>query len=128
MNLVRVHRVAADGRDVLRAEGLELPVPARSEKLPGELIVGFRPEDIRLAAEPEADEGRLRGRCELVEYLGAELLVHVSLGGVEAILRDSTDDDIHIGDIVTGAIGAQRLHWFDPANGTALDRAGDRPM
>jgi multiple sugar transport system ATP-binding protein len=123
MNLVPMRREQVNGHDVLRADGVELPAPATPGSPAGEFIVGFRADDVRLAAEPAADEGRMRGRCELVEYLGSELLVHLRVGGDEIVLRDDSDDDIDVGDTVACAIRADRLRLFDPATGAALARS-----
>jgi multiple sugar transport system ATP-binding protein len=120
MNLVHVRRERENGLDVLRADGVELPVPAMPEAPEGELIVGFRAEDVRLAGEPAAGEGRIRGRCELVEYLGSQLLVHVRVGADEIVLRDDTDDHIKVGDTVACAVPASGLRSFDPRTGVAL--------
>jgi multiple sugar transport system ATP-binding protein len=120
MNLVHVWRERDDGRDVLRADGVELPLPATAETLGVELVVGFRAEDVRLAGEPAPEEGRIVGRCELVEYLGSEQLVHVRVGPDEIVLRDDADDDIAAGDTVACAVPADRLRAFDPRTGKAL--------
>ncbi len=121
MNLVRVRRERADGQEVLRAGGLELPLPAGTSAPRDELVAGFRPEDLRLSAAPQADEGHLRGRCQLVEYLGSEVLLHVDIGAGVVIVRSSPEDAISVGDTVVCTVGADRLRWFDAADGRALE-------
>ena len=93
------------------------------EAADAEVIAGFRAEDVRLAAAPTQGEGRIEGRCELIEYLGSELLVHVRVGVHEIVLRDATDDDIDVGDTIACAIPADRVRLFDPATGIALGQS-----
>lgn len=120
MNLVHVRRERVDGHHVLRADGVELPLAVMADTPEAELVIGFRAEDVRLAAEPAPEEGRIRGRCELVEYLGSELLVHVRVGADEIVLRDDTDGDISVGEMVACAVPVGRLRAFDPNTGEAL--------
>jgi multiple sugar transport system ATP-binding protein len=83
-------------------------------------------------------------RVELVEALGAELLVHsaidattvqegTSLGGEEApgsamlVARLSPRSHIEAGDIVKLTVDTAQLHLFDPTSGLALAGAGPPP-
>jgi multiple sugar transport system ATP-binding protein len=120
MNLLPVHRERIDGQDVLRADGLELPLPPAPTIPSRDLVVGFRAEDAHRAQESSAGEGRLHGHCDLVEYLGSELRVHVRVGSAEVIVRERADADIHAGDTVDLAIPAAHLRLFDAASGMAL--------
>ena len=114
------------------------------------VVVGIRPEQFR-ATGPSQD-GRapatLKARVGLVEPLGAEQLVHVSLPGIEphhvdfepqtpdmeAFDEDETepivrrfvarlggDAQVHPDEVVELGIEVDRLHWFDPDTGDALD-------
>lgn len=120
MNLLSGRYERQDGHRLLRADGLELPLPQVHVGPERELVAGFRAEDVRLTEEPGAGEGRLRGHCDLVEYLGSELLVHVRVGSAEVVVRNSAGDDIRVGDAVELAVATEGVRLFDPNSGTAL--------
>jgi len=52
-----------------------------------EVVLGIRPEDLEdIALAPEASEGhRLRGKVQLTEALGSEIMVHFSTDAKHAI-------------------------------------------
>ena len=85
------------------------------------VVVGFRPEHLRLDVSPAPDEVGFEAVCDLVEYLGHRRLAHVHAG--EAVLVASTGPAgaFGAGDRVECAIPIARLHFFDPATGQALD-------
>jgi ABC-type sugar transport system ATPase subunit len=81
----------------------------------GAALLGIRPHDVRLMSEPAL----LRGRIQLVEFLGAQQIVHVQTdGGRIAAVADpergfSPGDEVHMG------ADPARLHFFD-SNGRRL--------
>jgi multiple sugar transport system ATP-binding protein len=107
-----------------------------------DVILGIRPEDIQDAAfAGEAAPGqRLRGRVELREALGAEVLVHLAIDarpavtdevrelasdvGVEAptaeqaeaplVARFARHSRVRPGQIVDAVVDTKSLHFFDP--------------
>jgi len=107
------------------------------------LIVGVRPEDMEDASlEPghPADQ-RLSARVALVESLGAEIMVHFN---VDAVAFDAGDPDaieevgagdgearcvarfnprsqVKLGDPLEVAVNTERLHYFDPETGLAIE-------
>jgi multiple sugar transport system ATP-binding protein len=106
-------------------------------------VLGIRPEAMEDAAlDPAAAPERvIELRVDLVEALGAELLIHASLDA-PAVELGRTDDDeataartmslvarlspksrIEAGDIVKLTVDTARLHLFDPATGRALRAA-----
>jgi multiple sugar transport system ATP-binding protein len=110
-----------------------------------EVVVGIRPEDIEDAAlvRGESDGTTLVGRAELVEPLGSDLMVHVSTDAQPArtegleelasevesgpmadhstvVARFDPRSRVRLGDQVTMALATDRLHFFDPASGTAV--------
>jgi multiple sugar transport system ATP-binding protein len=104
------------------------------------VIVGIRPED--LGEEPA--ELRLRGRVELREALGAEVLLHVSVDARPALtdeLRELAADvgedrlptatlvarvgprtSARQGDTIDLFADGRALHFFDAETGAALQR------
>ncbi len=93
--------------------------------VPAGRILGVRPEHLRVVA---SDGWRLR--VETIEMLGAERLVYGNLGGGEdgsggewAILRmNEVEQPPAVGDILLVAPRDERVHWFDAANGTRVER------
>jgi ABC-type sugar transport system ATPase subunit len=100
MNLIEPDRLTAKS-------GIDVPA--------GAALLGFRPHDVRLT--PQA--ALLRGRVQLVEFLGALQIVHVRTdrGRITAVtgseLGFGPGDDVHIG------ADPDRLHFFD-SNGRRL--------
>jgi ABC-type sugar transport system ATPase subunit len=81
MNLLEMDRERVDGRLVLRRGRLEIEAPDRwAAGEVREVTAGIRPEAIRLGAARSAGEVELTARCELVEYLGSKLLLHLRVG------------------------------------------------
>ncbi len=114
-----------------------------------ELVVGIRPEDLEDAALVDEDGPRLRGRVELRESLGSEVLVHFTTSAQPAVTddmrelaQDIGDDRVTTagrpallvgrfspktgvieGDVIDIAIDHTTLHFFDPETGLAIARA-----
>ena len=105
------------------------------------VIVGLRPEDVRVIAPGEdasahagddgategrashegEGDGRLRGAIEVIEYSGASSLVHLAAGG-ESMRAVTPGALTHaIGERLVLAVEPARLHLFDTATGTRLN-------
>jgi multiple sugar transport system ATP-binding protein len=87
----------------------------------GEAILGVRPEDLRVALESEAIDMSFEARVEVVEQLGSEVLLDVSVGSggqiiaaVEPTVRAKIRDKLRL------ALNPQRLHFFDPQTEAAI--------
>jgi ABC-type sugar transport system ATPase subunit len=85
------------------------------------VTVGIRPEDIRVDPLPDG-ETTFRARCDLVEYLGHQVLAHLRVGDTELLAFDDPSRHLRAGDIVDGAIVLDRLHLFDSRSGRSLAR------
>ncbi len=128
---------------LLGGQMIQLPAAAHARR-PGlhayagrRVIVGIRPEDLSIAADPSA--AALTGEVDLVESLGSELLVHFSLdanrvrvdrasdGGVEeleeggelapsgeGIARVDPRAPVRSGERVRFQLEPDRIHFFDP--------------
>jgi multiple sugar transport system ATP-binding protein len=119
-----------------------------SDYIDRSVIVGIRPEDMEDATLSPASEGRtLECVAELVEPLGSDLMVHLtvdippvegnedvvelakesgdtSFGGREGkaalVARFSPRSPVHEGDTLKVSLDTTRLHFFDPHTGSAL--------
>jgi multiple sugar transport system ATP-binding protein len=115
-------------------------------------VLGIRPEDLEDAAlESDAPpERRLRGRLELKEALGSEIMAHFAIKGAhaetdetrelakdvgaegaeqpigvaedEAVIvgRFGARSRIKQGDEVTAVVDTRALHFFDPQTGNGI--------
>jgi multiple sugar transport system ATP-binding protein len=108
------------------------------------VVVGVRPEDLEDTAVGGAvpDDQRVPATVELVEALGAELVVHlgldvhtvasgdpdaleaVGLGGEEArgivVGRFNPRSRVRLADEIHVAVDVERLHFFDATDGHAI--------
>jgi ABC-type sugar transport system ATPase subunit len=92
-----------------------------------ELTVGVRPEHLEVAA---SGGGGLAGSCRLIENLGSEQLLHAELPDtnpaarpVALVARLGVDHRVHAGEPLTFTVRPDRLRFFDPDDGRALDGA-----
>jgi multiple sugar transport system ATP-binding protein len=136
------------------AETLVLPpsVPVARPALAGyvdkPIVVGIRPEDIEDASIAGRQPGRtLPARAELVEPLGSDLMVHLSMdlpqasghediaelaaetgeGGVAiaderavVVARFSPRSQVKVGDPVQITVATEQIHLFDATTGSAV--------
>ncbi|MCK4330458.1 sn-glycerol-3-phosphate ABC transporter ATP-binding protein UgpC [candidate division WOR-3 bacterium] len=84
------------------------------KRVKGKVTIGVRPEDIIIDTK-----GKIRARVELVEALGNEALLHLSIGEVRSIMRTyesppKSDDTIDI------SFRSEKLHIFDTETGKRL--------
>jgi multiple sugar transport system ATP-binding protein len=137
----------------LGAERLRL-VDAALEARPGlqahvdkDIIVGVRPEELDDASLASAgDEASLNAVVELVEPLGSDLVVHLSVDAREAqglediqelaedagntlrseadratvVARFSPRSHVRVGDTVRTSVATDQMHFFDATSGEAI--------
>jgi ABC-type sugar transport system ATPase subunit len=129
MNLL-TGRIERDGeRLVCRIGGQSLALGPAQAGLAAEagrdLTVGLRPEHLE---EASAGAGGLAGTCRIIENLGSEQLLHAELpapdGAIALVARLGVDQRVRPGEPLTFTVGPERLRFFDPDDGRALDGAG----
>jgi len=81
-------------------------------------ILGVRPEHLPLVADGSESMSALD--VELVESLGAELLVHARCGGQALVLRCAANASVVTGQRIGARFAAEQLHWFDAGSGRRL--------
>jgi multiple sugar transport system ATP-binding protein len=146
MNILQAR---VDGGAVVVGE-TRLPVDGLGDRDGGEILLGIRPENLEDAALVPGDGVRLRGRVELREALGSEVLVHFSTAGrlaaTDALLELAEDvgDDrvagrvesptatlvgrfsprtrVAEGETIEVAVDLDALHFFDPRTGVRVQR------
>ncbi|WOX06890.1 ABC transporter ATP-binding protein [Microbulbifer pacificus] len=78
-----------------------------------ELLLGLRPEKLVYAASAPANWPRLSGEIELVESLGAEMLVHLRAGKSSVIARLPGLRAFTLGDVLELAFDPAAVYLFD---------------
>ena len=132
MNLLSAS--AADGH--VHAGDLELEVPGVP---PGELVIGVRPEALRLVTGATEDQV-MQVRTEVVELLGHETIVYGSIRGqnvatassgagsslpagrAKVIARLDARRQPAVGETITVAMSLEDVHLFDAKSGQAVAR------
>ncbi len=126
INLLTMSLAEHEGRLVLRSGGLVFAAPgwishAQAVSFGPSVTVGVRPEHLRVRAPSTAGEAGCRGRCDLVEYMGHQALVHVDVEGVGLRALDDPARHVQVGDILECSVEPERLHLFDARTGRALE-------
>jgi multiple sugar transport system ATP-binding protein len=132
MNMVEASLVRANGRQEIDVGGQHLAIPDETlaarpalEEYEGRTIVlGIRPEDLEdaaLANDTPADR-RLRGRVELTEALGSEVVVHFTIDARPALTEDVRELAQDVGD----ERAVVELTEREPTQTTMVGRFGTR--
>jgi len=118
MNFVRGAIERENGRPRFVAPGLALPVPESASALVGPVVLGVRPHDIALGS---TSEGAARGVVSLVEPLGSEQIVYVSVpGGQDFVAAVGPESAPRVDERVALRIAPSAIHLFDPQSGATL--------
>ena len=122
MNFVR-GAIQRDGsRQRFVAPGFSLPLPDGKTMREGAVVVGVRPHDIALDGQ---DNTGVRGVVSLVEPLGSEQIVYVSVpGGQDLVAAVGADWSPRIDESVGLRISPAAAHFFDPDSGARLALGG----
>jgi len=109
----------------LQSGGIHIPLPPQyREALSGvgdTVVVGFRPEHLELG-ELAGDTATVKGSADVVEYLGNEELLHVSVEGTDIVAIVDSSHRVRPGDVVSLKLPIEKLHLFDAESGDALLR------
>ena len=65
--------------------------------------------------------GSLSGNADVVEYLGNEELIHLTVGGHDIVALIGSEHRVKPGDDLTLNISLDKVHLFDPETTLALD-------
>ncbi|WP_323846683.1 sn-glycerol-3-phosphate ABC transporter ATP-binding protein UgpC [Microbulbifer magnicolonia] len=94
--------------------------------LAGELLLGIRPEKLCHAAGAPAHWPRIRAAIEMVETLGAEMLVHLGAGAERLIARLPGLQALTPGDSIELALDPEAIYLFDAGSRRRIREA--RPV
>jgi ABC-type sugar transport system ATPase subunit len=110
-----------DGATVtLRKGELSLSVPANGAALPGEVVVGIRPEHAHTWGGDAGLVGPIDGRATFVEMLGRETLIGVETAGEQFTVLADADSRVVPGDAVRFGVEPKKLFLFDPSTSKAI--------
>jgi len=114
--------VSRDG-DAVKGEGMSFPIPTRYRGgMDGtsDLVAGFRPEHLELGEIPNS--ATIRAKADVVEFLGDEELLHVTIPGHEGdvVAVVSSEHRVKPGDVLDLKLPLEKLHLFDRASGDAV--------
>ncbi|MEN1968817.1 sn-glycerol-3-phosphate ABC transporter ATP-binding protein UgpC [Lentibacillus sp. N15] len=84
----------------------------------GDVVVGVRPEDIRLSDT----DTEITMEVEFVELMGADLNVHGKVAGNELVIRLDPDQKVKENDVISLEFALHKIHLFDPKSGHSLYR------
>ncbi|MEP3345787.1 MAG: sn-glycerol-3-phosphate ABC transporter ATP-binding protein UgpC [Litoreibacter sp.] len=122
MNQVKAVITGGDTSPVASFKGQKLKLPALAglQNAEGrEVIVGIRPEYADVVTQPE--DGSVSCELDLVETLGSEALLHMSLGGDPFVIRTDTLGRMADLDAVNGfTVKPDLIKVFDADTGVAL--------
>ncbi len=127
MNFVEMP-VLSGGTDLTRGD-VSFPLPEsyrRSVAAAGNAVIaGFRPEHLDLG-EVSGSFGTVKGTADVVEYLGNEELLHVSVDGDDIVAIVDSSYRVRPGDVVSLKVPLPKLQLFAPGeNGDSLVRAAE---
>jgi multiple sugar transport system ATP-binding protein len=119
MNLVKMSASPAG----FEGQGLRFPVPDRFRAAVAaspNVVVGFRPEHLSLGTSSGGAD--IKGVADVVEYLGSEELLHVSVPGFGGDLLASvgSEDRVRPLDTVELTVPLDKLHVFNAETGASL--------
>jgi multiple sugar transport system ATP-binding protein len=122
MNFISVDVGGSAEQGVLRQEGFEFPVPPAYREGVGqsrEVVAGFRPEHLELGEVP-GTPAMIRGTADVVEYLGNEELLHVTVQNSEIVAIVDSSYGVRPGDVLDLKLPMEKLHLFDAETGASL--------
>ncbi|CAN5725497.1 sn-glycerol-3-phosphate ABC transporter ATP-binding protein UgpC [soil metagenome] len=128
MNFLEVAVQRSGDAVALKGDGLDIPLPDRykdsiKDHKGDQLIVGLRPE--HLDVKSEGPSGTLMGKADVVEYLGNEELIHVSVAGHDLVALIDSSNRVRPGDALELKVALDKVHLFDPESTLALDKQRD---
>jgi multiple sugar transport system ATP-binding protein len=132
MNFVDVTISGSGDSATLQAPDATIPIPARlraavGRVTSGKLVAGFRPDHLDLGSGG-TDMATIRGRADVVEYLGAQELLHVSAAGKDLVAIVNASRQVRPGDDISLVLSLDKLHLFDSETGVSVAQlVGDMP-
>jgi len=132
MNFVDVTISGTGDAMTIEAPDATIPIPDRlrpaiGRVTSGKLVAGFRPDHLDIGTGGP-DVATIHGRADVVEYLGAQELLHVSAAGKDHVAIVNASRQVHPGDDINLVLPLDKLHLFDSETGMSVAQlATDTP-
>lgn len=93
-----------------------------SKSLEKEVIIGIRPENILIAEEniKKVNLPTLKGKIEVIENLGSELILYVLVGDKTVTIKTSCETEYTVGNSIDLAFDISKLHAFEKEEQTTI--------
>jgi multiple sugar transport system ATP-binding protein len=116
--------VTSDGTNLTAEGAIKVPMPPRFREAVGatqgrKLVAGFRPEHIEIG-EGTPTAAQFRATADVVEYLGNEELLHVSVAGRDIVAIVDSENRVKPGDVLDLHVPLEKIHLFDAESGASL--------
>jgi multiple sugar transport system ATP-binding protein len=119
MNFIPAKAIVEEKRCRLKFQEFNLNFPQdKKHPLPGDIIVGIRPEDLSISIS-EA-ENTLPFNVLHTEHLGSHMLVHGHCGKTRITASFDSHQTVKVGTTIWLSVNFNKLHAFDPKTGQAL--------
>jgi multiple sugar transport system ATP-binding protein len=110
-----------NGATVFEGASLTVPVACEDAGSDRQVVLGVRPQDLVVAADNADDAGVLRGEVSIVEPLGSEQVIHVTMpGGERLIVVASPDVPVEIEKPVTIRVPPAEVRVFRASDGSRI--------
>ena len=125
MNFSSVEVIEKAGQLWVHNSGLQIKVPeARVAGLRGHVgrkaFLGIRPENLRVANSSDPAEYSFDAQVEVVEQLGSEILLDISVGGGTMVASVEPTLKVKVHETLRLAMNPERIHFFDAETEVAL--------
>ncbi|MBX2853630.1 MAG: sn-glycerol-3-phosphate ABC transporter ATP-binding protein UgpC [Rhodobacteraceae bacterium] len=116
MNFIEGEVVANGAAPAFAAAGIKLDLPEALSAQPGQKVTcGVRPADLVLSGS-----GDIEGELVLAEKTGADLNLHLTVGGADFVATAPRGVEVKPGTAVRLAIAQEKMHLFDAETGRRL--------
>ena len=126
MNIMKVNLKESSSGLVVSETGMEIDVAgAHQDRLRShvgrDVLLGIRPED--LIYSDDARGGAITASVDVVEPLGAETHVYLTVGTNQLIAKVAPDVDVRVGTEISLRANMERVHYFDVETEASLIQA-----
>lgn len=124
MNFIKVNIQRHNSSIVLMADGVRLTLDPKysavfeTSLVDSEVIMGIRPE--HFGVDMENNPEGIRGEIKIIEPLGKDHYLHVTVGGDELIVRTNPEETFQVGSLVRLVPMPQYVYFFDIATGKRM--------
>jgi len=112
--------IVKDGNFVSGTLSYKLTDSQKSSATQENYVLGIRPEDL-IWGDTGNGSGKVVGKVEIVEPLGAESFLHFVVNDIKMIARVQPDINVAIGSEVTFTFDPSQTHLFDVKSGDVLN-------